>query len=95
MRKLFGTGLMLVVFSVSSAEQNAVSDFDRRARALGETISADDSGESERCRELSRQVEQLRGKPQRRYAAQQDYLLECQRELIPAPEPYATDSNFR
>jgi hypothetical protein len=88
--------LMLVACSAvyADADQNAISDFERKAQSLGESISADDSAESERCRELGSEVEQLAGKPQRRYAARQDYLLECQREQIPSPEPYTIESGF-
>lgn len=34
---------------------------------------------SERCAELARQVDALKGKPQRRFAASQRYEAECQR----------------
>ncbi len=34
---------------------------------------------SDRCAKLAREVEALRGKPQRRYTAEQRYELECER----------------
>lgn len=35
------------------------------------------SNESERCQELLREIDQLKGKPQRRITAQQRYEAEC------------------
>ena len=94
MGKVFGISLMLMVCNATYADQSAVNEFARKAQSLGKSISADDSGESERCRELSRDVERLAGKPQRRYTARQDYMLECQREPTSPPEPYTTDSGL-
>lgn len=50
--------------------------FEQDRRYLTEKPPQDDT-RWERCRELSRQVEALKGKPQRRYAAAQRYEAEC------------------
>jgi hypothetical protein len=39
------------------------------------------------CMELSRQIEQLKGKPQRRHALMQQYQVECQEpDISPTPD---------
>ncbi len=78
------------------ADNTAVEEFERKAQSLGESISADNSGLSVRCRDLARQVEELKGRPQRRYSAQQDYLQECERDpaLNPSPEPFSRGTDY-
>ena len=72
--------MLLAGISVTTlGDQTEISDFERRAKGLGDTISSDNSGESARCQELRQEVERLRGKPQRRYSARDAYELECQR----------------
>ena len=50
--------------------------FDQDRRYLTETPPPSD-GCWERCRKLSKEVEALKGKPQRRFAAAQRYEAEC------------------
>jgi len=71
--------LLSGISGMTLGDQTEVSDFERRAKGLGDTISSDNSKESARCQELHQEVEQLRGKPQRRYTARDAYELECQR----------------
>ena len=74
------TAMLLAGISVTTlGDQTEISDFERRAKGLGDTISSDHSQESARCQELRQEVERLRGKPQRRYSARDAYELECQR----------------
>ena len=40
---------------------------------------APDGDLARRCKDMSRQIEALEGKPQRRYALMQRYRAECQR----------------
>ena len=52
------------------------------------TTEPKDAGESrgDQCMELTRQIDQLKGKPQRRHALMQRYKLECEEpELKTAP----------
>ncbi|MCG6967481.1 MAG: hypothetical protein LJE59_13320 [Chromatiaceae bacterium] len=37
------------------------------------------SGKADRCAELSRRMEELKGKPQQRYSVSQQFEAECQR----------------
>ena len=42
--------------------------------------------QGDQCMEMTRQIEQLKGKPQRRHALMQRYRLECQEsEIGPTP----------
>ena len=78
-----GLGLSLLLASSLTGQvwagQTEVDDFQRRAKALGQSITEDASGNSERCQDLLHQIEQSRGKPQRRYTLMQTYEAECRR----------------
>ena len=43
--------------------------------------------QADKCDQLAKEVEQLKGKPQRRYAAEQRYQAECLR----TPAPYIAE----
>ena len=92
---LLGLGLAISAVAASAlASDYEVDEFERRARSLGESISAQDSEQSVRCQELGRQVEQLKGRPQQRYTAREAYLRECQRDPAFAPEPALPSGDF-
>ena len=80
-RTMLGACCMLVAqFSIPAwAEQNGRGQsimFGDDQRALTEQPTKADEL-TERCKNLSRKVEALKGKPQRRYAAAQRYEAEC------------------
>ena len=78
--------MLLVAGSMpANGAQTEASDFERRAKSLGEKISSDDSHESARCRELRKEVEKLREKGQRGLSAKNRYKQECQ-ALYNTPE---------
>ena len=74
------TAMLLAGISVTTlGDQTEISDFERRAKGLGDSISSDNSQESVHCQELRQEMERLRGKPQRRYTVRDAYEQECQR----------------
>lgn len=80
-RKMLGTVCMLVaqVSIPAWADLNGRGQsvmFGDDQRALTEQPTKADQL-MERCKDLSRKVEALKGKPQRRYAAAQRYEAEC------------------
>jgi len=68
----------------ASGETSEVTEFERKAKSLGESISSETAKESKHCSELRQNVEQLKGKPQRRYTAKEVYESECIRNDAPA-----------
>ena len=85
---LCGTAISQVL-----ADDTAAAEFRQRAQTLGDSISSDNAGESERCRQLAQDVQRLKGRPQQRFSAQQLYDLECRRSMsapgmpMPGTEP--------
>ncbi len=72
--------MLLTGISVTAlGDQTEIDDFARRAQGLGDSISSDNSRESVRCQELRKEMERLRGRPQRRFTTRDAYNLECQR----------------
>lgn len=77
-----GCGLLLVGSQSLRAEDKPQSIMFEANKDYSEitTLPADSSGGTkDRCAELAAQVEALKGKPQRRYAASQLYEAECKR----------------
>jgi hypothetical protein len=70
-------GLSLGVTAL--AEDTESVEFQQRAKALGQSISADNAQRSERCIELRRRAEQTKG-PQRRSTARQAFEAECMQD---------------
>ena len=61
------------------AQNSASQEFQNQAKSLGDSISNDNSGESQRCRDLGLEVQRLKGRPQQRASASQIYEYECRR----------------
>jgi len=78
MRIVGALSLWLVVAGVGLADSTEELEFQRRAAARGQAINADDSGRPAHCDELQRSIQDLRGRPQRRFSALDAYELECQ-----------------
>ena len=79
MKFLFVT-LILSVFSVVCAdEKNPSIMFQKQPENLDylTTPAGQDDEMSARCAEMSRQIDELRGKPQRRYIVIKRYEIEC------------------
>lgn len=70
--------LGLGVAGFALADSTEELEFQRRAASLGQAINADNSGRPAHCEELHRSIEDLRGRPQRRFSALEAYELECQ-----------------
>ena len=78
---LLGLSCSLAAFAQSPQQQErAKRQFQERARTLGDSISADNSAETARCKELRQQMETYRDRPQRGYSARRNYEAECMRE---------------
>ena len=71
--------LILLLFSSLSLAQQPMSVMSKDAEPLYSSSPRISSSEerSENCKRLAKQVEELKGKPQRRYAAAQRYKQEC------------------
>lgn len=86
--------LALLFCAPLSADQSEASEFERRARSLGQSITDDNSGKSLHCQQLIREMEQLQGKPQRRYTVRQQYMLECQPDQMNSPLATEPSDNY-
>ena len=77
--KIPALSLSLVLFSGLSLAQQPMSVMNKEAQPLYSSSPRIESGEerSKHCTKLAKQVEELKGKPQRRYAAAQRYKQEC------------------
>ena len=71
--------MSLALFSGLSLAQQPMSVMKKDAEPLYSSSPRINSGEerSEYCTKLAKQVDELKGKPQRRYAAAQLYKQEC------------------
>ena len=67
--------------SAIASEDPAVQEFQNQAKSLGESITKDNSGISDHCQRLFQDIQDLKGKPQRRYTARQLYDRECRRSM--------------
>lgn len=79
---LFGV-LVLLGSTTAVAEESAQSimfeaDKDKEYEQLT-TLPRSSTSAGDRCSELLQQMEDLKGRPQRRYAVSQQYEAECQR----------------
>lgn len=77
MRRIVSFFSALLVCAPLFGDQSEISDFERRAQSLGQSISSENSPKSSRCEQLVRDMEQLRGRPQLRYTVRQEYMQEC------------------
>ena len=66
---------------VNADDDTAAREFQNQAQSLGESITKDNSGISDRCQRLLQDIQDLKGKPQRRYTARQIYDRECRRSM--------------
>lgn len=66
-------------------DDTAAQEFQSKAQSLGESISSDNSGISDRCQRLFQNVQDLKGKPQQRFNARQLYDREC-RDPMSSPD---------
>jgi len=73
-----GSLLLLAVTGVGLADSTEELEFQRRAASLGKSITADNSSRPAHCMELQQTIENMRGRPQRRFTALEAYELECQ-----------------
>ncbi len=77
--------LLGLVFTVSANETNPSIMFKSNQKNLdylSEDPASRDSGLESRCAEMSRQIDALRGKPQRRYIVIKRYEIECKGQEI-------------
>jgi len=78
--------LCVVCLSPAIADDDtAAREFQNEAQSLGESISSDNSGISDRCQRLFQNVQDLKGKPQQRFSARQLYDREC-RDPMSSPD---------
>ena len=80
--------LVLCADGLSPANANddtATQEFQNRAQSLGESITKDNSGISDRCQRLLQDIQDLKGKPQQRFSARQLYDREC-RDPMSSPD---------
>lgn len=70
--------LLLVVSGTGLADSTEELEFQQRAASLGKSITADNSSRPAHCMELQQTIENMRGRPQRRFTALEAYELECQ-----------------
>jgi len=62
-----------------TAADSASREFERQAEALGQSISESNAPESAHCATLRKEIETLKGSPQRRHTAREAYRTECLR----------------
>ena len=74
---LFSMVLCVASLSPAIADDAATREFQKEALSLGKAIDNDNSGTYGRCQQLRQDVENLKGKPQRRFTARQIYEQEC------------------
>jgi len=78
---------------VIAADDTAAQEFQNRAQSLGESITKDNTGISDRCQRLFQDIQDLKGKPQQRFNARQLYDRECRNPMsspdyqVPGHEP--------
>jgi len=76
MKNTIALGIVLLLWgSAAAAEKGASIMFGDEAPSF--KPQNDSSAQSERCQELLREVDNLKGKPQRRITAQERYEAEC------------------
>ena len=76
MKTWIAIGTAMMIWSTAlQAEKGASIMFGNEAPSL--KPQDQESVESERCQELLSEIDQLKGKPQRRMTAQQKYEAEC------------------
>ena len=78
---------LLILVVLATAGGTAIAEKQPQSIMFGNTQEASeltsqttaDTAKSDRCAELAKEVEALKGKPQRRFTAAQRYEAECQR----------------
>ena len=82
MKKAVGLVLICVLTSTARAETNMDSVMfkapDQTANNLTRLPAGQQSDRGERCQTLAREIEKLKGKPQRRNALSEQYRAECE-----------------
>ena len=76
--------LSLWIFPISGhAEKGQSIMFDQQPNPVfqQDKNESPDEERARHCKELSRKMEKLKGKPQRRFAVSERYKLECQSQL--------------
>ena len=83
MKSIISSLLFAVTVAVNAAEQSQSIMFKDKNEGkydyLTKPPESDSSTEVDECARMSAQIEELRGKPQRRYALMERYRAECQR----------------
>lgn len=68
--------ILWLAASRAVAQDMSPEEFAARAASLGQTVNSG-GVESSECLELKRRVEELKGRPQLRYSAMQQYKTRC------------------
>ncbi|MEN8166944.1 MAG: hypothetical protein ABFR65_05625 [Pseudomonadota bacterium] len=77
MKKLTILLALATLSFVCSAEKGQSIMFEEQEHPITQAPAVEEQSQGDRCEALSKKIESLKGNPQRRHAAMQQFKLEC------------------